>query len=143
MLSYAMEASPLVVAFWDGKSHGTKDTIEKCYHLGIEYRVTYYSNEPLKFWLDDVRPAPENYILCHSVNEAKRQIVFAEQCGAKIDIIDCDHDLGDYAPDGGDGIKLIDWLAERKTYYPIELHAMNPVGRENMQREVERYWNKE
>ena len=60
-----------------------------------------------------------------------------------IDVIDCDHDLGDYAPDGGDGIKLIDWLAERKTYYPIELHTMNPVGRENMQREVERYWNKE
>ena len=58
-----------------------------------------------------------------------------------IDEIDCDHDLGEYASDGGDGIKLINWLAERKTYYPVRLHTMNPVGRENMQREIDRYWN--
>ena len=43
--------------------------------------------------------------------------------------------------DGEDGIKLIDWLVERKTYYPVKLHTMNPVGRENMQREIDRYWN--
>ena len=55
-------------------------------------------------------------------------------------MIDCDHDLGDYYPDGGDGIKLIDWLAERGTYYPIRLHTMNPVGRENMRRTIDRYW---
>ena len=59
---------------------------------------------------------------------------------AKIELIDCDHDLGDCAKDGGDGIRLIDWLAERGTFYRIELHTMNPVGRENMQREIERYW---
>ena len=57
-----------------------------------------------------------------------------------IEVIDCDHDLGDYYPDGGDGIKLIDWLAERGTYYPIRLHTMNPVGRDNMQRTIDRYW---
>lgn len=28
-----------------------------------------------------------------------------------------------------------------KTYYPVKLHTMNPVGRENMQREIDRYWN--
>ena len=32
------------------------------------------------------------------------------------------------------------WLAERGTYYPIWLHTMNPVGRENMQRTIDRYW---
>ena len=57
-----------------------------------------------------------------------------------IELIDCDHDLGDYAKDGGDGIRLIDWLAERGSFYRIELHTMNPVGRENMQREIDRYW---
>ena len=36
-----------------------------------------------------------------------------------IELIDCDHDLGDYAADGGDGIKLLDWLLERGTLYPI------------------------
>ena len=45
-----------------------------------------------------------------------------------------------YAQLGGDGIKLLDWLAERETYYPIALHTMNPVGRENMQRLINRCW---
>ena len=34
----------------------------------------------------------------------------------------------------------IDWLAERGTHYPIEIHTMNPMGCENMQREIDRYW---
>jgi len=93
----------------------------------------------MKIWLDDIREAPEGYILCHSVNEAKQLIEGNEKLTA-IEVIDCDHDLGDYYPDGGDGIKLIDWLAERGTYYPIRLHTMNPVGRENMQRTIDRYW---
>ena len=77
-----------------------------------------------------------------SVNEAKKLILQCEKECIAIDLIDCDHDLGDYARDGGDGIRLIDWLAERKTYYPIALHTMNPVGRETMQREIDRYWRK-
>jgi hypothetical protein len=60
--------------------------------------------------------------------------------GAGIEIIDCDHDLGDYFPDGGDGIKLLDWLCERGTFYPIALHTANPVGRENMLRLIRRHW---
>lgn len=93
----------------------------------------------MKIWLDDLREAPEGYILCYSVNEARRLIEENEKLKI-IEVIDCDHDLGDYYPDGGDGIKLIDWLAERGTYYPIRLHTMNPVGRENMQRTIDRYW---
>ena len=97
--------------------------------------------EHIKIWLDDVREAPEGYCHCHSVNEAKEKIIKCEKEFVVIDEINCDHDLGDYASDGGDGIKLIDWLAERETYYPVKLHTMNPVGRENMQREIDRYWN--
>ena len=95
----------------------------------------------IKIWLDDLREAPEGYCHCHSVNETIRKIIECEKKYVVIDEIDCDHDLGDYASDGGDGIKLIDWLAERKTHYPVKLHTMNPVGRENMQREIDRYWN--
>ena len=76
------------------------------------------------------------------MNEAKLKIIHCEAERAEIEVIDCDHDLGDYATDGGDGIKLIDWLAERKTFYPIRLHTQNPVGRENMQLEINRYWRK-
>lgn len=97
--------------------------------------------EHIKIWLDDVREAPERYCRCHSVNEAIKKIIECEKEYAVIDEINCNHDLGDYASDGGDGIKLIDWLAERKTNYPVKLHTMNPVGLENMQREIDRYWN--
>lgn len=96
----------------------------------------------IKIWLDDIRPAPNGYFHCRSVNGAKLKIIQCEAEKNEIEVIDCDHDLGDYAADGGDGIKLIDWLAERKTFYPIRLHTQNPVGRENMQREINRYWRK-
>lgn len=92
----------------------------------------------IKIWLDDVRKAPDGYCHCHSVNETIKKIIECEEELTVIDEINCDHDLGDYSSDGGDGIKLIDWIAERKTYYPIKLHTMNPVGRENMQREIDR-----
>ncbi len=96
--------------------------------------------EKVKIWLDDVRPAPEGYLLACSVNQAIALIETAEKAGAGIEIIDCDHDLGDYYPDGGDGIKLLDWLCERQTFYPIALHTANPVGRENMLRLLRRHW---
>lgn len=94
----------------------------------------------MKIWLDDIRPAPEGYTLAHSVNEAITLIEQAEKFGTSIDLIDCDHDLGDYYPDGGDGIKLLDWLCERQTFYPILLHTANPVGRDNMLRLIKRHW---
>lgn len=94
----------------------------------------------MKLWMDDIRPAPEGFVLCRSVNETIARILEAERAGIAIELIDCDHDLGDYAPDGGDGIKLIDYLAERGSFYPIRLHTMNPVGRGNMQLTIDRYW---
>lgn len=86
----------------------------------------------MKIWLDDLRPAPHDYYECRSVNEAKETIRFAEKKGYKIEVIDCDHDLGDFAFDGGDGIKLLDWLESTFRNYPIRIHTMNPVGRQNM-----------
>lgn len=90
----------------------------------------------MKIWLDDLRPAPAGFVWCRSVNEAKNVIAENEKTQL-IECIDCDHD---YAADGGDGINLLDWLLERKTLYPVALHTMNPVGRENMRRLLQRYW---
>lgn len=95
----------------------------------------------MKIWLDDVREQPQGYTWCKSVNECKNLIEYCEKAGELVEVVDCDHDLGDYAYDGGDGIKLLDWLLERNTLYNIELHTMNPVGRQNMQRMINRYWN--
>ena len=92
----------------------------------------------MKLWIDDLRPAPEGYVWCKSVNEAKRIIIW--HCGlwGTIELIDIDHDAGDYAFDGGDYIKLLDWLEETGRNYPIRIHSQNPVGVQNMRRIIER-----
>lgn len=111
----------------------------------------------IKLWIDDIRPAPNNgYIWCKSVNQAKNVIqtlVFCEKCVENdfcepdkvvclntitIELIDIDHDAGDYVSDGGDYIKLLDWLEEVGLNYPIHIHSMNPVGVENMRRIIQR-----
>lgn len=99
----------------------------------------------MKLWIDDIRPAPEGYICAKSVNEAKWKIESAEDVAAIfptnkpiIELIDIDHDAGDYVLKGGDYIKLLDWLEETGRNYPIKIHSMNPVGRENMRRIIQR-----
>lgn len=94
----------------------------------------------MKIWLDDIRPAPEGYKWCKSVRDTKSIIRYCEKEGIEIEVIDCDHDLGDYAKYGGDGISLLDYLISRDTFYPIKLHTANPVGRKNMERLIARYW---
>ena len=113
----------------------------------------------MKLWIDDVRPAPKGYTWLKSVNEAKLAILKIEQLRQmlaadarfkmkqsleeyhkamrlvrkqSIELIDIDHDAGDYSNDGGDYIKLLDWLEETGRSYPIHIHSMNPVGVANM-----------
>lgn len=123
----------------------------------------------MKIWLDDIRSAPDGWEWADSVNDAIETIVYAEihlestkrlletakllgssnEQIAKlenwikrdtIEVISLDHDLGDKACDGGDGIKLMDWLLKRGTLYSLEFHTANPVGRANMERMYKRYW---
>lgn len=98
----------------------------------------------MKLWLDDMRTPPEGYThSAKSVIIAKILILLAEETGEEIELIDCDHDLGEYSKYGGDGIKLLDWLLERGTLYPIKIHTLNPVGKANMQRLLDRYWRRD
>lgn len=101
-------------------------------------------------WLDDVRPfgggiqALHDYdcYTVHSVNEAIDIITCCELAHEKF-ILNLDHDLGDYAKDGGDGYKLVEWLIEtgRNTNnYQICCHSMNPVGKEHIIGLRDRYW---
>lgn len=92
----------------------------------------------MKIWVDDVRPAPKGYVWCKSVNEAKTIISNCVVAYIILDVIDIDHDAGEYASDGGDYIKLLDWLEEAELNYPIHIHSMNPVGVENMRRIIQR-----
>lgn len=120
----------------------------------------------IKLWIDDRRPAPEGYIWCKSVNETIKYIQENEMEQNKllklaldhlknyymefyrgtlhlinnrsIDLISLDHDAGDYASEGGDYIKLLDWLEATGRNYPIHIHSQNAVGVANMRRIIER-----
>jgi hypothetical protein len=99
----------------------------------------------MKLWIDDVRPAPEGYIWCKSVLMAKSYIIkysnridWDNNLVDEIELIDIDHDAGDYACFGGDYIKLLDWLEETGRNYPIRIHSANAVGVANMRRIIER-----
>lgn len=100
----------------------------------------------MKIWVDDIRPAPEGYVWCKSVDETKECIEFAERQYAKrndvfynceqfkIELVDLDHDAGDCVEYGGDYIEILNWLESTGRNYPIRIHSMNPVGRGNMRR---------
>ena len=122
----------------------------------------------MKLWVDDLRPAPEGYdCWCKSVNEAKNFILSQERrrdealkvaesnlnkrhdvvayrgalriaSNRDIELIDVDHDAGDYASDGGDYIRILDWLEETGRNYPIRIHSMNVVGAANMRAIIRR-----
>ena len=105
----------------------------------------------MKLWIDDIRPAPEGYVWCKSVNQAKEAIILREritgiswpfESGDEVisafELIDIDHDAGDYASDGDDYIKLLNWLEETGRNYPIHIHSANPVGIANMRRIIKR-----
>lgn len=102
----------------------------------------------IKLWIDDVRPAPEGYVWCKSVDEAKAEIKHIEGSiyigeAEAIELIDLDYDSGDYEKDGGPYIKLMDWLVETNRMYPLAFHSQNPVGSAAMKRMYRRYWLKE
>lgn len=102
----------------------------------------------MKLWIDDTRPAPIGYIWVKSVNEAIERIEGSEiRVGMldnnnplceedikelSIELIDLDHDAGEFGPP--DYIKILDWLEETERNYPIRIHSQNPVGVENMRR---------
>lgn len=104
----------------------------------------------MKIWVDDVREAPEGYVWCKSTNEALRTITSNRDI---IEIIDLDHDAGDYAKIGGDFINVLNELERlskgstpsNREFWSVKckqilfrLHSRNPVGVQNMRSIIER-----
>ena len=94
----------------------------------------------MKLWIDDVREPPDyDYYWFKTVKDAKSIIKLCEDGWfSAVTLIDIDHDAGDYANEGGDYIKLLDWLEATGRNYPIRIHSMNPVGVANMRAIIER-----
>ena len=94
----------------------------------------------MKLWVDDIRPAPDGYKWAKSVHEARIHICQMRRPDGThaIEVIDIDHDAGDYAFMGGDYIALLNWMEMKDINdIPIHLHTQNPVGRANMRAIIE------
>ncbi len=102
--------------------------------------MSRFTGKKIKIWVDDVRAVPAGYVGTKSVNETIALINEIECDGGEVELLDLDHDLGDYASQGGDAIKLLDYLTERETFYPFIIHSANPVGRANMELVRARFW---
>ena len=79
----------------------------------------------MKLWIDDIRPAPDGFIWCKSVNQAKAAITaYEHQYSCDNILIDLDNDAADY-------FKILDWLEEKNivdTGYFFKIHSKNPIG---------------
>lgn len=92
---------------------------------------------PLRIWVDDIRPAPAGYIWLKSVNETIQYLSNMSD-GYAIELIDLDHDAGDFAKDGGDYIRILDYLETVGYSGAIRIHSMNPVGVQNMRNIIQK-----
>ena len=78
----------------------------------------------MKLWIDDIRPAPDGFIWCKSVNQAKAAITAYEHQYS------CDNILIDLDNDGEDYCKIFYWLEEKNivdTGYFFKIHSKNPI----------------
>lgn len=98
-------------------------------------------------WVDDIRQPPNNFyykgeivkwIHTFSVQMAKFILEAGEEKSLKYDLISIDYDADHYAIDGGDYIKLLDWLEATGRNYPIHIHSINSVDIANMRAIIQR-----
>lgn len=95
----------------------------------------------MKIWVDDLRLPPDGYVWVRSVNEAIALFLKLSREGKTVEVLDLDHDSGDYFSDGGDYICLLDYLERGECPLvpsAFRFHSMNPVGVANMRRIINR-----
>lgn len=93
-----------------------------------------------RIWVDDIRPAPAGYTPFTSVDQfIDWYISNGKNAYAKIAVLDLDHDAGDFRKNGGDYIRILDFLEKQDVpELTVRLHSANPVGTANMRRVVDR-----
>lgn len=95
----------------------------------------------LKLWLDDLRPAPDGWLLCESVEELIETVNLGRDCYLYFRkepqiIVSLDNDLGEGMTEG---YKFLDWMEENGIDdITIHIHTSNPVARERMKAIIER-----
>lgn len=91
----------------------------------------------IKLWIDDIRPAPEDYVWIKSVDSA---IDFLYWNWKNVELISMDHDAGEFYEYGGDYIRILDWLDGTGWSFKgkFHFHSMNAVGVQNMRAIIQR-----
>ena len=87
----------------------------------------------LKLWVDDLREPPEGFLWFKTT---KSVLDFLEWNGSKaVSLFDLDHDAGDFVSEGGDYVRILDFLdfSGAKDVI-VHIHSANPVGANNMRR---------
>ena len=90
----------------------------------------------MKIWVDDIRPTPKGYISFKTVDDTIEYLSSIDI--SLVEVLDIDHDAGDYYQYGGDYIRILDWLEFMGYSIPISIHSGNPVGIKNMMRIIEK-----
>ena len=115
----------------------------------------------MKIWIDDIRQVPNGYVWCHSTNQAimlleanraankHNAAAFARELSLRavnitpdelltnVELVDIDHDAGIFEQDGGDYIRVLDFMEANEMAYPVRIHSMNPVGVQKMRAIIE------
>jgi hypothetical protein len=97
----------------------------------------------MKLWVDDIRPAPEDWKWIKNAQEFVTYEILGHICEGNVKEISFDHDLGEESSQNG--YQLLNLLEEMiafkllpKENVPIlSVHSMNPVGRKNIQAAIE------
>lgn len=113
--------------------------------LGVSHAIIIIekAEEDIQGAIETIRSYEDNYERCtewqkNHYEKSIKPIMLNRITDNTIELLDLDHDLGDYAKFGGDGIRLLDWLEETGRNYPIRIHSANPVGVANMRRIIQR-----
>ena len=101
---------------------------------GAKWRISYSEAMYWALCMDEKYKSDEELEL----GGETRELIKEKKKLYQIEVIDIDHDAGEYAADGGDYIKLLDWLEETSRNYPIRIHSMNPIGVKNMRAIIRR-----
>ena len=93
-----------------------------------------------KFWLDDIRSAPEGYLwfqTAESLIEMLKNYYNSQPIVDKVVEISLDNDLGEGRMEG---YQVLDWLESLliPVEFSIHIHSANPVARERMRTIIER-----
>lgn len=95
----------------------------------------------MKYWVDDIRPAPEGWTWLQTVDQAA---VYITLYADSVEAISLDHDLGSLEASGYDIACMIECLVRDGSMGRIKLtsHSANPVGKKNIEavaKAIERY----